>query len=143
MVYEGEMRDDSYKYEFELDAATGEVLKWEREARRTQTGGNVSQTGNQTGNGGNQAGNTGNQTGNSGGQTSGNTADAMSYDAASSIVLGKAQADGAWMEELELDREDGRLVYEGEMKDSAYEYDFELDAVTGEVLKWEVEGLGR
>ena len=38
-----------------------------------------------------------------------------------------------------LRRDDGRLVYEGEMRSGAAEYEFEIDAVTGAVLSWEVE----
>ncbi len=38
---------------------------------------------------------------------------------------------------LELDWDDGRRVYEGEVRDGRVEYDFELDAETGEFLKWE------
>ena len=41
--------------------------------------------------------------------------------------------------EFEVDRDDGRLVYEGEMRDGRTEYEFEIDAVTGAVLSWEVE----
>ena len=35
--------------------------------------------------------------------------------------------------------ENGRLEYEGEIHYNGYEYDFEIDADTGTVTKWEVE----
>ncbi len=119
IVYEGEMVDDSYRYDFEIDAATGDVLKWEWEKRRT---GNSTQ----------EAGN---------GQTG--TGNAISTDDASSIALEKAQGTNPWIVEIGLERENGRQVYEGEMRDDSYEYDFEIDASTGEVLQWEVEALRR
>ena len=121
-VYEGEMVDDSYRYDFEIDAATGDVLKWERENRRTGEGTQAA--------GGSSQGQTGAE-------------NAIGTDAASSIALEKAQGTDAWIVEIGLDRDDGRLVYEGEMRDSSYEYDFEIDAQTGEVLQWEVETLRR
>ena len=41
--------------------------------------------------------------------------------------------------EMELDRDHGRMVYEGEIYYKGLEYDFDIDAVTGEVLKWHVD----
>ncbi len=40
---------------------------------------------------------------------------------------------------LELDDENGRMVYEAEAYDQGNEYDIEIDAVTGEVIKLESE----
>ena len=40
---------------------------------------------------------------------------------------------------MELDRDHGRMVYEGEIYYKGLEYDFDIDAVTGEVLKWHVD----
>ena len=37
------------------------------------------------------------------------------------------------------DYENGRLEYEGEIHYNGYEYDFEIDADTGTITKWEVE----
>lgn len=121
-VYEGEMVDDTYRYDFEIDAATGDVLKWEREIRQGAG------TGTQAAGGGSS------QTG---------AENAIGTDAASSIALEKAQGTDPWIVEIWLDRDDGRLVYEGEMRDSSYEYDFEIDALTGDVIQWEAEGLRR
>lgn len=39
--------------------------------------------------------------------------------------------------EVELDTDDGWAHYDIEMKDQPYEYEFEIDAVTGEVVEFE------
>ena len=39
----------------------------------------------------------------------------------------------------ELDREDGRQQYEVEFKAGGYEYDYEIDALTGVILAWDKE----
>ena len=41
--------------------------------------------------------------------------------------------------DIELDDEDGKLVYEVEFKSGSMEYDYEIDAVSGAVLKHEAE----
>ncbi|ACZ25273.1 Propeptide PepSY amd peptidase M4 [Veillonella parvula DSM 2008] len=37
------------------------------------------------------------------------------------------------------DYDHGRLEYEGEIRYNGYEYDFEIDAASGNFTKWEVE----
>ena len=41
--------------------------------------------------------------------------------------------------EFNRDYDHGRLEYEGEIHYNGYEYDFEIDADTGTITKWEVE----
>ena len=41
--------------------------------------------------------------------------------------------------EVELEREDGRMVYTVEFKAGGYEYEVEIDALTGEILDYDVE----
>jgi len=48
-------------------------------------------------------------------------------------------ADQAFGWECELDREDGRTVYEIEFKSGNYEFSYEIDAVTGTVLDFDKE----
>ena len=38
---------------------------------------------------------------------------------------------------MKLDEDDGRVVYEIEIRDGKYDYDFDIDAISGEVLKFE------
>ena len=71
-------------------------------------------------------------------QSGSSTEAALTEAEARAIVAGRAGVEGAFRE-LKLDRDDGRLVYEGEMRSGAAEYEFEIDAVTGAVLSWEVE----
>lgn len=41
--------------------------------------------------------------------------------------------------DIELDDEDGMLVYEVEFKSGNMEYDYEIDAASGTILKHEAE----
>ena len=41
--------------------------------------------------------------------------------------------------ELKLERDDGRTVYEGEMRSGRTEYEFTIDAYTGAVLEWDTD----
>ena len=63
------------------------------------------------------------------------------YAKAKSIALNHAglSENQAYDMDIELDDEDGKLVYEIEFKSGNMEYDYEIDARTGAVLKHEVE----
>ena len=63
------------------------------------------------------------------------------YAKAKSIALDHAgvSESKAYDMEVELDDEDGTLVYEMEFKSGRMEYDYEIDAVSGAVLKHEAE----
>ena len=41
--------------------------------------------------------------------------------------------------EFEIDYDDGRLEYEGSLYHNGYEYEFEVDGATGNILKWEID----
>lgn len=53
------------------------------------------------------------------------------------IQLAKNKAPNATLVEIEFDYDDGRPVYEGELREGRWEYEFKIDASTGEFLKWE------
>ena len=44
---------------------------------------------------------------------------------------------------LQLDWEDGRRVYEGKAITDTHEYEFEMDAMTGAILDWDMDRLER
>uniref|UniRef100_UPI0025DC28A4 PepSY domain-containing protein n=1 Tax=uncultured Oscillibacter sp. TaxID=876091 RepID=UPI0025DC28A4 len=60
---------------------------------------------------------------------------------AKSIALNHAgvSESKAYDMDIELDDEDGTLVYEVEFKSGNMEYDYEIDAASGTVLKHEAE----
>ena len=62
----------------------------------------------------------------------------ISLEKAKSLALKKAP-NGAVLTSIELDHDDGRAIYEGELKKDRTEYEFEIDAVTGDFLKWEAD----
>lgn len=60
----------------------------------------------------------------------------LSWDQVQAIVTGRLP--DAVFEEIKLDEDDDRLIYEVKFWDAAgEEYEAELDACTGEILKWE------
>ena len=63
----------------------------------------------------------------------------MSLEEASAIALEKVP--GATENDLriELDYDDGRYRYEGDIIYQQVEYDFEINADTGEVIEWSEE----
>ncbi len=63
----------------------------------------------------------------------------ISVDEVKSIVTSKIGSTDAKIVEIELDREDGILQYEGEAFYNGYEYEFEINATSGVIIKWKVE----
>lgn len=63
----------------------------------------------------------------------------IGFERASSIALEIAQGE---VTDIELSEDDGRTEYEVDIRNGEYEYDFEIDAFTGEVLEQERERVG-
>ena len=61
----------------------------------------------------------------------------ISMEQAKQIALSKAPNAVIW--EIKTDIDDGRLIYEGEMKEGYIEYEFEIDATTGMILEWDID----
>lgn len=61
-------------------------------------------------------------------------------DIALKKVAGAKEAD---FTEFKLDKDDGRQEYEGKLVHDGKEYEFEIDAVSGDVLKWEEKALNK
>ena len=103
-----EFKSAGYEYDYEIDAKTGEILKAEKES-------------------------------DDGEPPIPDTGDTITADEAKSIALKHAgvKAEDAVFEKAEKNYDDGRLVYEVEFRSAGHEYDYEIDAKTGEILKAE------
>ncbi|HJA11567.1 MAG TPA: PepSY domain-containing protein [Candidatus Mediterraneibacter merdipullorum] len=84
-----------------------------------------------------QSGTTQNEAGNSGRGGAANVA--VSFEEAQAIALERVPGATAQDMSLELDFDDGWYVYEGDIIYNRMEYEFEIDADTGTILKWEEE----
>ena len=111
-VYEIEFKAGGYEYDYEIDAASGSILKFDREQddddRRPQSA-------------------------NPGSVPAGDIGEARAKEAVLSHA-GVAEADIRDYK-IERDTDDGIGVYEIEFKAGGYEYDYEVKAADGAILK--------
>lgn len=128
MVYEIEFSSAGTEYDYDIDALTGEVLTFDREwdddaasspavqqpAAQPSVGTFPSQ----------------------GSQTSGSY---VGEETAKTAALAHAGVSEVHSFRCELDREDGQMVYEIEFSYGGYEFDYEIDAATGAVLRYDRE----
>lgn len=115
LVYELEFFSGGYEYDYEISAADGSVVKFEKEAdtaRSAQSGGGSA------------------------------AAAYIGEERAREIAYGHAglTADAVGHCEVELDHHDDhrgtqRCEYEIDFKSGGYEYEYKIDAVTGEILQ--------
>ena len=69
---------------------------------------------------------------------SGSGTEYLTAEEAKQIVEQTAGTTGVYTE-FKMDTDDGRVLYEGELRSGRMEYEFEIDAVTGAVLDWDVD----
>lgn len=113
---------DRKEYEYEIDAATGAVLKWEYDLKHytplTQTQKPASDAAQS--------------------KPATTVSGIEGAKAAALKMAGLSDSDVRWGE-VEQDYDDGRLIYEGEFYYNHMEYEFEIDAATGAVIDWDVD----
>ena len=107
MKYEVEFYSGTTEYDYDIDAVTGAILSSDRELEDFDIG-----------------------------TVSSSSGKVISAEKAKSIALNRAPS-GATVVKCQLDRDDGRTVYEVELRSGRMEYDCEIDAVSGQILKWE------
>lgn len=112
LLYEVEFIAGGQEHEYEIDAATGEVLK----ASTEKLGSKKAEF------------------------AKGQYLTLAEVKAMALEKAGLTEAQGTWTE-LELDQEDGRAVYELTLTDGAQVYEVELDASTGDLLKFETKAV--
>lgn len=118
VIYEVSFRHDRTEYEYDIDAVTGAIISWEKDHDDNKHEQNSTPPASQPDN-----------------------SQYISAQDAKTIALEKAgvTADTIRDYECELDKENGTTVYEISFQVGNKEYDFEIDAVTGEILRWESE----
>lgn len=120
VCYEVEFYAGNTEYDYDIDATSGVVLSYDRDWD------DFSLKGYQ---------NTGSSTSSNGSTTQSNL---ITEAKAKEIALAKAPA-GATVVKCKLDRDDGRYVYEIEMRSGYTEYECDINAVTGVIIDWDAD----
>lgn len=107
-IYEVEVKTNGFEYDLDIDAKTGKVLRTDKEND--------------------------NDNDDSDDKVIAPNGKFITEKAAVNIAMKQAKGTVA---EVKLDEDDGLVVYEIEIRDGKYDYDFDIDAISGEVLKFE------
>lgn len=121
-IYEVSLLHDGIEYDLEIDAISGDVLKKEKDSEddlHQNQDSNTKKTSNST-------------------SSSGNL---ISEKKAGKIALKRVE--GASEKDLRIhkDVDDGKDIYEGSIVYNEREYEFEIDAASGDVLEWDSESI--
>ena len=125
-------------YEYDIDAVTGVVID-------SSSGGGAAETPAAGDDDGTASAPAAASPSPSAGQTTGGQAAAVTEEQARETALSHAglTADQVTFVRSKLDRDDGRLMYDVEFYTSDYkEYDYEIDASTGEILSYDYDAEG-
>lgn len=110
--YDVEFYVENKEYDYNIDAVTGVIRGYDYDIEQDRSVQNQSQS---------------------------SEGVSITEEEAKSIAL--EQVPGAADSDLRIktDRDDGRLVYEGDILYNGIEYEFEIDAATGSLIKWEAD----
>ena len=128
--------NETLKYEYDIDSATGEIEKWGFDTRSVRPA-NLTQNG---------TGNTAAKKTETTADTTAKSADNANHQtmrAAMNAALaraGLAENQVRWGK-VELDHDDGRQTYEGKFFSGDLEYEFEYDIESGKIRDWDVESI--
>lgn len=86
-----------------------------------------------------QTGDSTNRSHHSSGNSAGASNVSITLEEAQNIALERVPGATAQNISIELDEDDGWYIYEGDILYNRMEYEFEIDANTGNILKWETE----
>ena len=109
-VYDVEFYSDNKEYDYEIDASTGEILSSDFEIENDFNKDSASDLN-----------------------------PAVSQEEESAAALAKVQGASEKDLRIKLDDDDGKMIYEGDIYYNGTEYEFEIDAATGDFLEWSEE----
>ncbi|MDR2939078.1 MAG: PepSY domain-containing protein [Clostridiales bacterium] len=117
--YDIEFYYNNTEYEYEIDAISGQILEVDQDKKNNSNKNNSSQAQQQII----------------------NPAGYIGEEKAKSIALSNGGLTAQQINKIkvELDKEDGKMIYEVEFKNGQMEYEYEIDAVTGTILKSDIE----
>ena len=141
-IYEVEVYYQNRDYEYKIDAKEGKVIYTDYRSVNTNNNQNNTNNGNNNNNG-NSNGNS-NNNGNSNGQNSLNGVTAsISLDEAKTIALTAAGLDinSVRFTREELEHDNHTLVYELEFFYNNIEYDYEINATTGDIISYDKDSI--
>lgn len=124
-IYEVEFYADNQEYDYEIDAASGQILNYDMDMESSFLPPSTTPSPN----------------------ASAPSADAPSttsqvdIETASQTALARVPGASASDLRIKMDRDDGRSVYEGKIIYHSREYEFEIDAATGTVTEWDEESI--
>lgn len=136
MVYEVDFAAGGYEYDYDVNATTGEIVRNDREYDD-----DYYRADNNTGSGTNINANTNTNTAASSGTAASGNTEYITPEKAQEIALAHAglTANEIHQYRCGFDYDDGRAEYEVDFESGMYDYDYDIDAVTGEIVKQDKE----
>jgi uncharacterized membrane protein YkoI len=116
MVYEIEFMYAGNEYEYEINARDGSVTEFNREREKTPPRAAESQA-----------------------APSPPPTGFIQEDRVAEIIKNHAGIDIPVKMRMEMEKDDGLYISEVEFKSGGYEYSYEIDASTGDIISWESE----
>ena len=119
VIYDVEFKAGTMAYEYEIDALTGEIIEWDHDPIDMND----------------------------------DLDEELEEDLESSAYIGADQAleiallhagivvSAAFDMDIDLEKDDGRVIYDVEFKAGTMEYEYEIDALTGEILEWDHDSI--
>ena len=138
VYYDVEFTAGGAKYEYAVDALTGSIIEAKKEGGESQS--SASQPSSSSSQASSQSGSSLNSTPKAESSQASGTTGLITEEEAANIAKEHAQVTDCTMLPVKLDRDDGRQVYDVEFFTAdGKEYDYEIDAATGEVLSYDYD----
>lgn len=138
VYYDVEFTAGGAKYEYAVDALTGSIIEAKKEGGESQS--SSSQPSSSSSQASSQSSSSLNSTPKAESSQASGTTGLITEEEAANIAKEHAQVTDCTMLPVKLDRDDGRQVYDVEFFTAdGKEYDYEIDAATGEVLSYDYD----